>query len=238
MQLIEIAKLPTAENSAVHLHATDNIAVARVQLTPDMTLRIDGVSVVVRDPIPAGHKIALKRIEPGEIVRRYGQNIGLAKERIEPGEHIHVHNLGYRETEFAYEFPTGDLAFLATAGEDADLPWLSARRRARGNEELHCRCRGQQLCRAYIGIDCGQFPRCDSAAEYRRRRRVPARRRVRHVHRPRFDSTATDAFRRAGTSQCGRGGDHGLGLRGEPDRSLPGAECSEIHSPGGADGAE
>ncbi len=113
MQLIEIAKLPTAENSAIHLHASDNVAVARVQLAPDSTLRIDGVEVLVRDPVPAGHKIAVARIEAGEIVRRYGQNIGWAKERILPGQHVHVHNVGYRETEFDYEYPAADLPFPA-----------------------------------------------------------------------------------------------------------------------------
>jgi altronate hydrolase len=111
MQLLEIAKLPTAENSAIHLHESDNVAVARVQLAPDAKLRIDGIEVVVRDAVPAGHKIALKPIEPGEIIHRYGQNIGRAKRRIEPGEHVHVHNLGYQETEFDYEFPAGEQAF-------------------------------------------------------------------------------------------------------------------------------
>jgi altronate hydrolase len=113
MQLVEIAKLPTAENSAIRLHGTDNVAVARVQLTPDTRLRIDGIEVKVLDPVPAGHKISLVRIEPGDIVRRYGQNIGLAKERIEPGHHVHTHNVGYKETEFDYEFPTVDRAFPA-----------------------------------------------------------------------------------------------------------------------------
>ena len=40
--LLEIAKLPTAENSAIHLNPTDNVAVARVPLAPGMQLRIDG----------------------------------------------------------------------------------------------------------------------------------------------------------------------------------------------------
>ena len=113
MQLLEIAKLPTAENSAIHLHASDNVAVARVQLAPNTRLRIDGVDVTVKDAVPAGHKIALRPIEAGEIVLRYGQNIGRAKERIEPGQHIHVHNLGYRETEFDYEYPSGERAVPA-----------------------------------------------------------------------------------------------------------------------------
>ena len=111
MQLLEIAKLPTAENSAIHLHSTDNVAVARVPLTPDSVLRIEGTTVRVRDHVPAGHKLALRSIREGEVVRRYGQNIGRAKMAIEPGQHIHTHNVSYQETEFAYNFPSVDRPF-------------------------------------------------------------------------------------------------------------------------------
>ena len=45
MELLEIAKLPTAENSAIHLHPSDNVAVARVALAPASELRIDGIAV-------------------------------------------------------------------------------------------------------------------------------------------------------------------------------------------------
>src|SRR2546430_2966818 len=37
--LLEIAKLPTAENSAIHLNPRDNVAVARVPLAPGMDLK-------------------------------------------------------------------------------------------------------------------------------------------------------------------------------------------------------
>jgi hypothetical protein len=30
--LLEITKLPTAENSAIHLHPSDNVAIARVPI--------------------------------------------------------------------------------------------------------------------------------------------------------------------------------------------------------------
>lgn len=111
MQLVEIEKLPTAENSAIHLHGTDNVAVARVTIAPDTLLRMDGVEIRTKDPIPAGHKVALREIAPGEVVLRYGQNIGKAKTRILPGQHIHTHNLGFEETSFQYEFPTGEVPF-------------------------------------------------------------------------------------------------------------------------------
>src|ERR1700688_4400302 len=97
--LLEIAKLPTAENSAIHLNPTDNVAVARVALAPGMHLRIDGVALTVLDSVPAGHKVALAPIAAGEIVRRYGQVIGRAKRAIEPGRHIHVQNLAFEELE-------------------------------------------------------------------------------------------------------------------------------------------
>ncbi|MDQ6677918.1 MAG: altronate dehydratase family protein [Acidobacteriota bacterium] len=113
MQLLEIAKLPTAENSAIHLHSTDNVAVARVPLAPNADLRIDGTPITVRDHVPAGHKVALRRIAPGEIVVRYGQNIGRAKQAIEPGQHIHTHNLSYQETAFDYHYPSGEVPFPA-----------------------------------------------------------------------------------------------------------------------------
>ena len=41
--LVEITKVPNAENSAIHLHPTDNVAVARVPLPAGTELRVDGL---------------------------------------------------------------------------------------------------------------------------------------------------------------------------------------------------
>jgi altronate hydrolase len=103
--LIDIEKLPTAENSAIHLHPTDNVAVARVPIAAGTELRVDGMPVVVTEPIPAGHKVALWDIGEGEVVERYGQCIGRAKKAIGAGQHIHTHNLGFEELQLQYEFP-------------------------------------------------------------------------------------------------------------------------------------
>src|SRR5579863_8671991 len=103
--LLDIAKLPTAENSAIHLHPSDNVAVARVPIPPGTELRVDGETIVTLDAIPAGHKVALRPIAAGEMVERYGQDIGRAKVAIEPGRHIHTHNLGFEELHLNYEFP-------------------------------------------------------------------------------------------------------------------------------------
>jgi altronate hydrolase len=103
--LLEITKLPTAENSAIHLHPSDNVAIARVPIPEGSELRVDGRSVVAVNAIPAGHKLALAPIAQGEVVLRYGQSIGRARVPIAAGEHIHTHNLSFEELALDYEFP-------------------------------------------------------------------------------------------------------------------------------------
>lgn len=120
MGLLEIAKLPTAENAVIHLHATDNIAIARVALSPGQQIRVDGFSVAVEDPIPAGHKVAIRAIASGENIVRYGQMMGRARIRIEPGRHVHTHNVSFEELSFAYEFPASEIV-LPTASKDAPV---------------------------------------------------------------------------------------------------------------------
>ena len=48
---------------------------------------------LVRTAIPSGHKVALRTIEEGQPVHKYGQVIGVATSRILGGEHVHDHNL-------------------------------------------------------------------------------------------------------------------------------------------------
>jgi len=110
MGLLEITKLPTAENAVIHLHPSDNIAIARVALSPGQELRVDGRVVTVEDAIPAGHKVALQAIGGGEQIIRYGQVMGRARIRIEPGRHVHTHNVSFEELTFAYEFPAVEIA--------------------------------------------------------------------------------------------------------------------------------
>jgi (2R)-sulfolactate sulfo-lyase subunit alpha len=51
------------------------------------------VKVDAKDPIPLGHKVALKALKKGEDVIKYGVPVGLATEAITPGQHVHVHNI-------------------------------------------------------------------------------------------------------------------------------------------------
>lgn len=55
----------------------------------------DNVSVLLNEQngIKSGHKVALCDIKKGESIIKYGCSIGVAKEDIKKGDHIHIHNL-------------------------------------------------------------------------------------------------------------------------------------------------
>ena len=50
-------------------------------------------TVEAKDPIPLGHKVALKGLNQGEDVLKYGIPVGIATKAITPGQHVHVHNI-------------------------------------------------------------------------------------------------------------------------------------------------
>ena len=52
----------------------------------------DGVAVVANEAVAQGHKIALRPIEEGEAVVKYGVAIGFATAPIASGAWVHTHN--------------------------------------------------------------------------------------------------------------------------------------------------
>ena len=106
--LVGIRVAPSADNLVIRLHPGDNVAVARVSVSAGTAVRVDGVEFVALDDVPSGHKIALKPIQAGEQAIRYGQRIGPASRMIETGRHVHTHNLGFEEIQFAYEYPENE----------------------------------------------------------------------------------------------------------------------------------
>jgi altronate dehydratase small subunit len=49
--------------------------------------------IALLSDIPMGHKFALKDIEEGEAIIKYGEPIGQCTAKISRGEHVHVHNV-------------------------------------------------------------------------------------------------------------------------------------------------
>jgi altronate hydrolase len=88
----------------LRLNPADDVVIACRELETGTNLIKEGV--VVKERIPAGHKVATRGIAAGEPVRRYNQIIGFATQPIPPGFHVHVHNLEVRD--FARDYAYGE----------------------------------------------------------------------------------------------------------------------------------
>lgn len=60
----------------LHIHPADNVAVALADLQTGTVVSVDKVPVVLKEDIPAGHKIALADLKAGDVVVKYGFPIG------------------------------------------------------------------------------------------------------------------------------------------------------------------
>jgi (2R)-sulfolactate sulfo-lyase subunit alpha len=78
--------------------AGDSVAVAVRDLSPGIVLGgyLSGgelVSLSLTEPVPLGHKFALREIPCGGDVIEYGVRVAVAASDIKSGQHAHVHNL-------------------------------------------------------------------------------------------------------------------------------------------------
>lgn len=81
------------------VHAPDDmvgVAVQDISPGPAVRGRVqngDFFDLAVVEPVPLGHKVALRDIAAGEPLVKYGVVIGRATRDIKAGEHVHVHNV-------------------------------------------------------------------------------------------------------------------------------------------------
>ncbi|WP_422037043.1 UxaA family hydrolase [Roseibium sp.] len=121
----------------IKLRPDDNVVIALRPLPAGTEL--DGVSRALSGQIQPGHKIASSAISKGDNVYRYGQVIGQAKTDIQPGEHVHSHNLGMQDHSLQeHEF----------ASHNAPLPEIDHSRKFLG----YRRADGRTGTRNYLGI--------------------------------------------------------------------------------------
>lgn len=75
----------------------DNVATAIRDVEAGELVDIDPggniITVEIEEKIPFGHKIALKDIEDGDVIYKYGLSIGYASQDISTGEWVHTHNV-------------------------------------------------------------------------------------------------------------------------------------------------
>jgi altronate hydrolase len=103
----------TAHPGVLVLAAGDDVAVALEAIPSGVAVPAAPVTVT---PVPRGHKVALRDLPAGALVRKYGHVIGVATAPVRAGEHVHTHNLA---------MPPGAGA-LATGGGPAAVPPVPA----------------------------------------------------------------------------------------------------------------
>ena len=82
-------------NNLIVLNQNDNVGVSQF-IIPEKT-KIVGQDISTVNPIPFGHKVCLKSINKGDPIIKYDQIIGFASKDIQAGEHVHSHNLEFRD---------------------------------------------------------------------------------------------------------------------------------------------
>ena len=86
-----------AKSKAIVINDKDNVAtaIAPMKAGATVSLEIQGRAEKVKlsSEIPMGHKFALRDIEAGADVVKYGEPIGKTTARIPKGAHVHVHNV-------------------------------------------------------------------------------------------------------------------------------------------------
>lgn len=84
-------------NNALIIELKDNVAVVVDQISKGTEVKYDldneVNTIIAKDDIQIYHKIAVKDIEKGEPVVKYGEHIGLAGVDIKKGQHVHTHNV-------------------------------------------------------------------------------------------------------------------------------------------------
>ncbi len=76
---------------ALIMHPQDDVGLVLSALKPGD--RLIDTDVVASEEIAAGHKIALRDIDNGALIRKYGAAIGKATQKIARGAHVHLHNV-------------------------------------------------------------------------------------------------------------------------------------------------
>ena len=115
----------------IKIQTIDNVCVAIDALSIGDILDVDGVKIEVKNPVATGHKVALQEIKQGGNVVKYGYPIGHATQDIQPGEHVHVHNVKtnlhddlkytYNPVKSVLDIPASDLKFYGYKRYNGDV---------------------------------------------------------------------------------------------------------------------
>lgn len=88
------------EINGIIIDPADNVATLFESVKPHrevkVRLKVEIRRFKVLEKIPMGHKFAIKDIEQGDSIIKYGESIGVVTKDISKGEHVHVQNVESR----------------------------------------------------------------------------------------------------------------------------------------------
>lgn len=80
-------------NKILKIDDKDNVVTCLIPIKKGDLITVDGEQITVNDDIKRYHKIAIKDLDQGDVVYKYGQIIGTMTQKAKKGDYIHVHNL-------------------------------------------------------------------------------------------------------------------------------------------------
>lgn len=109
------------ETKYLKINPADNVVVAISELKAGETIVVDSVSIVLKEDVPAGHKVTLRDLTEGENIIKYGYPIGHAIAAVEQGCWINENQIKtnlaglldytYNPVNVSLDIPQKDLTF-------------------------------------------------------------------------------------------------------------------------------
>lgn len=153
----------------IRLSAQDNV----VTVTGDLSAGTEVDGIRLRDDVPRGHKVATEQIADGAPLYKYAQRIGTASEVIEPGSHVHSHNLDFQPVTAEYEFATAvDAVWPATspdtfAGYRRDTGAVGTRNYIAVLTSVNCSATAaRHIANAFSEAELVDYPNVDGVVAY------------------------------------------------------------------------
>ncbi|HEY5810940.1 MAG TPA: altronate dehydratase family protein [Povalibacter sp.] len=128
--------------SAYRIASRDDVAIALRDLAAGEHVSVGDSTILLRDPIPKGHKFALRDIAASQPVCKYGWPIGRARADIALGTHVHTHNVATRLSgldEYRYE-AAGRQGSTAAASSATFMGYRRANGRVGTRNEIWILC--------------------------------------------------------------------------------------------------
>lgn len=115
--------------NVIKIHGSDNVVIALKDLKTGETIELPDERIILRNDVPAGHKIAVDSIATNGKILKYGHIIGHATRKISPGEWVHSHNLA---TDLSGEQQYQYQPSLKQVSPEDNIPTFMGYRRADG----------------------------------------------------------------------------------------------------------